>query len=54
MRSNPAPPGSFSELLQAVEDPSTGKPYSARLLPEAAALFAAASDTTAHTITLAL
>ena len=55
MQTNAPPPGSFSELLQAVQDPLTNKPYTQKqLVPEAAALFSAASDTTAHTLTLAL
>ena len=54
MKGNMPPPGSFSQLLQAVPDPTTGRPYTERLQPEAAALFSAGADTTAHTLSLAL
>ena len=54
MKRSAAPPGSFSELLQAVLDPVTGKPLTKRLVPEIGAMFTAGTDTTAHTLSYAL
>ena len=55
MRAGSPKEGSFSALLQAVEDPTSGKPLDdAALLPEVAALFFAGVDTTYNTICYAL